>query len=385
MEALEIGVYVHVPFCVNKCPYCDFNSYSGKDDLREEYVDSLCKEMAMVAEDALRIGERLQASTLYIGGGTPTLLSGEQIRRILRACAKYLGWNRGVETTVEANPGTIDYDSARELRQAGVNRISLGVQSLDVSMLRSLGRVHGVDEALGAFEGCRAAGFENINLDLMYALPGQSAGHWETTLRKAIRLAPEHLSLYPLAVEEGTPFHRLQSAGKLTVPSDDEAAEMYEAAEALLAQAGYEHYEISNWAAGRTTFRCRHNLIYWMNRPYLGFGAGAHSYVFGRRYNNVLLPERYVDLVNARALPVDHGEQIDADLEMRETIILGLRLLDGISRREFADRFARGLDDVFGAVVDRLEAEGLLFSQGDRVALTSRGILLGNEVFRAFI
>lgn len=385
MKKVEAGIYIHIPFCIRKCLYCDFNSYASNDALKTAYVDALCREVAMVAGGASGTSKRFEASTLYIGGGTPSLLSEQEIEKILLACATYVGWNPDVETTVEANPETIDYDRALELRSLGVNRISLGVQSLDDGMLQQLGRVHSAERALQSFEACRDAGFENISVDLMYALPDQSVDHWTKTLRRVIALAPEHLSLYSLTIEEGTGFHCLWSEGRLQVPGEDEAAEMYEASEYLLAEAGYEHYEISNWAAAQGSFRCRHNLTYWLNQPYLGFGAGAHSYINGTRFNNVLSPEGYVSLVSSGTVPVDQVEEIDVNLEMKETAFLGLRLVDGISRREFLGRFACTLDEVFGTVIDRLVADGLLVNRGDRVALTSKGRLLGNEVFVAFL
>ncbi|MCL5962638.1 MAG: radical SAM family heme chaperone HemW [Chloroflexi bacterium] len=383
MDTAKVGVYVHIPFCVRKCLYCDFNSYAGRDGLREAYVGALCAEMALVAEEASRAGVTLEACSLYFGGGTPSLLSTSQMERILFASQRHLGWNPDLETTIEANPGTIDGPKARETRSLGISRISLGFQSMDDVMLRRLGRIHSVKEALEAYEACRGGGFENINIDLMYALPGQSLGHWETTLSGVIELAPEHFSLYPLTIEDGTPFERLLSRGKLTLPSDDEAAEMYECAAAVLDDAGYRQYEISNWSVEGA--RCLHNLVYWRNRPYLGFGAGAHSFWRGKRFSNTMRPESYIRRLERGEGAMEFQEEIGLDLEMKETAILGLRLVEGIAHSEFSQRFSRRLDDVFGREVARLVADGLVQNGHERLALTVRGRLLANEAFVAFL
>lgn len=385
LKQASVGVYVHIPFCQKKCLYCDFNSYSGKDSLRAAYVEALCREMALAPASAAQAGEELRAATLYIGGGTPSLLAPGQLASVLTAARKHLGWDDTLETTIEANPGTIDLARARALRHLGINRLSLGFQSLDDRLLRRLGRIHRAKDALAAYAACRSAGFDNVNVDLMFALPGQSHEDWTDTLSRVIELAPEHLSLYPLAIEEGTPFSRLFAEGRLVAPDDDEAAAMYESAARMLASAGYEQYEISNWALGQNRFRCRHNVTYWLNHPYLGFGAGAHSWAGGRRYSNHLGPQEYIDRVGRGESPLNQAEDIGLDLEMKETVILGLRLVDGIGRREFAERFSRTLDQVFGSVIVQLAEDGLLLASHDRLALTSRGRLLANEAFVAVI
>jgi oxygen-independent coproporphyrinogen-3 oxidase len=304
------------------------------------------------------------------------------------------------EITVEANPGTVDAAGLRRLRRAGVNRLSLGVQSYDDRLLAILARIHTAADADAAVRDARAAGFENLNLDLMMGLPQQSLGDWQATLQRALVQAPQHLSLYVLAVEEGTSLAARIERGALPAPDDDLAAEMYEWAQEALARAGYDHYEISNWAC--TGYACRHNLIYWRNKPYLGLGAGAHSWLGGRRWSNLRDPEGYIQalvpqslqgdqsLLGDPGLPVVEVETIDRALEMSETMMMGLRLLDeGVSYARFEQRFGVPMEQVYGDEIAAAVEEGLLERVpergADRVRLTGRGALLGNRVFVRFV
>lgn len=380
------AVYVHIPFCRAKCAYCDFNSYAGKDGLHEAYVGALCQE-------AERFWQECSPATgvitsVYIGGGTPTILSADQLGRILSASAPARLRAAECEVTVEANPGTVDAGSLGALRRRGVNRLSLGVQSLDDNALKLLGRVHDAAEARRVVALARAAGFDNVNLDFIYGLPWQSlapdpVGGWRRTLREAARLDPEHLSLYALSVEPGTPLHVWVERGEVEVPGEDQVADMYSLAEDILREAGYEHYEISNWA--RPGRECRHNLVYWANEPYVGFGAGAHSYVDGRRRSNVAEPAEYVRRVTERLEVVESDEAIGPDLEMAETLFLGLRRGLGVSHSEFRRRFGCELADRYGPTIAELVRSGLLATDADGIRLTPRGRLLGNEVFVRFL
>jgi oxygen-independent coproporphyrinogen-3 oxidase len=291
------------------------------------------------------------------------------------------------EVTVEANPDDRGFEWYRAVRAIGVNRLSLGVQSFDDAMLGRLGRRHDARAAVEAVELARRAGFDNLSLDLMFALPDQDLAHWEATLDRALALAPDHLSLYNLTVESDTPFGAWAAAGKLTVPDDDLAADMYQAAIDRLGAADYEHYEISNWARRdlTRTYQARHNLRYWRNQPYFGVGAGAHSCFGGFRYANLRAPLKYVRAIEAGRSPVESVEAIDRSLEMAETMMLGLRLAEGISASRFRDRFGMTPDEAYGETLAELRSYGLLRPDPHRVALTERGKFLGNEVFARFL
>jgi oxygen-independent coproporphyrinogen-3 oxidase len=332
------------------------------------------------ASEPFRIG------SIFLGGGTPSLLSPLQIGRILDAGRE---WDvvPGAEITIEANPDDPSLDYLRAIREAGVNRLSFGVQSFDDTLLRKLGRRHGGAKAIAAFDLARQAGFDNVSIDLMFALPGQTLALWEDTVARAVALEPDHLSLYNLTVETGTPFGDWAAAGKLSVPDDDAAADMYELAIDRLGAAGYRHYEISNWAHldGERDLRAHHNLRYWRNQPYFGIGAGAHSSYAGHRYANLLAPREYIARQGDGRSTVDSIERIEPDLEMGETMLLGLRLDEGVEVAAFHKRFNRTPDDAYGRVLAELRDNGLLAAEGDPIRLTQRGRLLGNEVFYRFL
>ncbi len=384
----SVSLYIHIPFCKAKCTYCDFNSYAGLEHLFESYVRALIEEMRLAGQS-----RRLRAATIYLGGGTPTVLPLALLRDIFRACRRSFLAPEGIETTVEANPGTVDEDYLAGLLELGVNRLSLGVQSFDDGELRLLGRIHTSREAVEAYRWAREVGFANINLDLIYGLPAQTLDGWRSTLRRALSLRPEHLSLYCLTLEEHTPLAQQVAKGEIPAPDDDLAADMYILAEEMLAEAGYTHYEISNWAKQIPMTNdqipktaCRHNLTYWRNRPYLGFGAGAHSYFGQRRWHNVLRPEEYIERLWQGESPVAESEEIDEATEMAETMILGLRLVnEGVNFEDFEGRFGRRLEEVYGEELRELKGLGLIEVNSEGVRLTARGRLLGNEVFERFL
>jgi oxygen-independent coproporphyrinogen-3 oxidase len=388
------GLYVHVPFCVHKCSYCDFVSYSGREALYARYVAAVLAELAQrlpTWTDASAHPWRLD--TLFVGGGTPTVLPSDALCRLIAAIRPHL--TADAEITMEANPGTVDAASLDALRQAGVNRLSLGVQSLDSALLRLLGRVHSAAEAVAAWHAARAVGFENINLDLMYGLPQQTLAKWRATLEGALALQPEHLSLYVLSLEEGTPLAARVAAGACPSPDEALAADMYELASTLLERAGYVHYEISNWARrspgdgpGREALprlACRHNLGYWRNEPYLGLGVAAHSYNGRERTANTADPDDYLARsANGQSATVSR-EATTRDLELAETMMLGLRLMVGVTWEAFATRFGADLRALYGSEIERLCDEGLLEADARGICLTQRGYLLGNRVFGAFL
>ncbi len=399
-----VSLYIHVPFCRAKCAYCDFNSYSGLDHLFEKYVPALQREMRWVksaqqigATVPCRRGRSLKVNTIYLGGGTPTVLPLALLGEILDACREHFTIAEETEITVEANPGTVDGSYLAGLLEMGANRLSLGAQSFHDDELLLLGRIHTAAQAVESYRLAREVGFGTVNLDLIYGLPRQTLSSWQAirpcswqaTLRQAIHLRPDHLSLYCLSVEEDTPLGQHIARGELPAPDPDLAAEMYTLAEETLDRAGYVHYEISNWA--QPGHECHHNLTYWRNQSYLGLGAGAHSYFDRKRWHNVLSPTEYITRLEADwqgPFPpsVKEVEEIDNSLEMAETMILGLRLVqEGVGLADFRERFGRELMDVYGGEVREMVQAGLLEVDGERVRLTARGRLLGNEVFQRFL
>jgi len=397
MRPVSLALYVHIPFCQAKCPYCDFNSYAGLEALMAPYVDALIAEMALWREPT----RDARLTTVFFGGGTPSFLPLAETERILAALRRSFRLEPGAEITVEANPGSADSARLAGLRRLGFDRLSLGVQSFqdnELSASGGLGRIHSATEAREAYRAARRAGFENVNLDLIYGLPGQPLEAWQRTLAEAIDLRPEHLSLYALTLEEGTPLAADVAGGRVPAPDPDLAADMYLWAGDALAAAGYQQYEISNWAL--TGRRCRHNLVYWHNQPYLGLGAGAHSCLGGFRFAAIRDPRQYVSLVTATSASPPNGglrgflarlRHLETAVEvtdtraMAETVILGLRLVEGLNLAAFRRRFGVGLLSVYEPAVADLTALGLLEPAGGCLRLTPRGRLLSNEAFVRFL
>ncbi len=380
-------LYLHIPFCHRRCSYCDFNTYANMESRIEAYVDALCAELAMLAagpQPATPLSPEAAAlrPTIFLGGGTPTMLTLAQMERVLAAAAAVVPLN-GAEITCEANPGTVlERDYLRGLRGMGINRLSMGVQSLHDPTLRVLGRIHTAEEARRSFEDARAAGFANISLDFIFGLPGQTLEQWEHTLETIVTWGPEHFSLYALILEERTPLYAQVTSGRVSVPDDDATAAMYEAAMERLDAAGYEHYEISNWTRGQP---CHHNLAYWLNSDYLAAGAGAHGHVYPRRYCNMPGIDEYIRAVQARRRPIAETTTLTpTDLEA-ETMMMGLRLSRGVGFEHFAARCGRPLEVVYGPTLHDLAARGLIEQDEGRVRLSARGRMLGNRVFERFV
>jgi oxygen-independent coproporphyrinogen III oxidase len=375
-----VSLYLHIPFCHTRCYYCDFNTYAGILPLKEPYVRALTTEIGLaglLAQPA-DSGPR-RARTIFFGGGTPSLLSVEQIERLLRACRTAFVVDEDAEITLEANPGTLNREQLKGLRTAGVNRLSLGSQSFDAELLKTLGRIHSPEQITQALYNARAAGFTSINLDFMFGLPGQTMRHWHETLDQALSLRPEHLSLYSLIIEEGTPFHTWTQEGKITPGDEDLCADMYEYADERLQAEGYENYEISNWAL--PGHQSQHNLTYWQNLPYLGMGAGAHSSFGGRRFSNILDPTEYIRQLKAKQRPEAESEIVGRAQEMSETAFLGLRTAAGLHLPTFEQRFGEPFAQFVGDRLHIVEEAGLLEQAQDWLRLSKRGRLLGNEVF----
>ncbi|HEY6539834.1 MAG TPA: radical SAM family heme chaperone HemW [Ktedonobacteraceae bacterium] len=375
-----ISLYLHIPFCHTRCYYCDFNTYAGILPLREPYVRALLSEVALAGEQARHSDDSLRrARTIFFGGGTPSLLTVGQVRRLLDACRAAFTLDEDAEITLEANPGTLTREKLVGLREAGINRLSLGSQSFDAQLLKTLGRIHTPAEITGAVNAARAAGFTSINLDFMFGLPGQRMQHWQETLEQALALRPEHLSLYSLIIEEGTPFFEWTQEGRIIPGDEDLCADMYEYADERLQAAGYVNYEISNWAL--PGHQSRHNLTYWRNLPYIGMGAGAHSFFASKRFSNERDPQHYINTLKKRQLPVVESETIEKAQEMSETAFLGLRTAEGLHLPTFEERFATPFASFAGDRLRLVDEAGLLEQSEGWLRLSKRGRLLGNEVF----
>lgn len=379
-----IGIYIHVPFCAHICPYCDFTTYAGKENLIPTYVD------AVIAEIEMRAGEARQrdVSTIYLGGGTPSLLSPDDIARILTTLNTHLTVWPDAEITMEANPNSLSNELLAGFRQAGVSRLSVGAQTLDRRGLRTLGRQHESSDVLTALATAQAVGFERVNLDFIFGWPGQTRESWQRDLQQIIELGengPDHLSLYSLIVEPGTPFADAQARGILHMPDDDATADLYEDAIAILADAGWSHYEIANWSRTRDGYS-RHNAIYWQHGDYLGIGAGAFGTIDGNRAMNHLLPEHYINAINNGGLAHSNIEELDEETARGETMMLGLRLLaDGVDADKFRQRHGISLEECFGESLDRMTTLGMIESTGRGVRLTTRGMMLANSVVTEFL
>jgi oxygen-independent coproporphyrinogen-3 oxidase len=407
MRPVPLSVYIHIPFCAVRCAYCDFNSYAGLEMLMPAYMEAVRQELVQVGQGLpqgpARSGDPhlAEVHSVFFGGGTPSLLPPESIEATLQTLRGGFAVAEDCEITLEANPGTVGRQDLERLRRAGVNRLSLGAQSAQPDELRLLDRAHTFDDVAAAVEQARRSGFDNVNLDLIYGLPWQRSEAWDDTLRRTIDLRPDHLSLYALSLEHGTPLRAWVERGLVAAPDPDRAAKMYQAACGRLHEAGFVQYEISNWARdgdGRResdlpAFACRHNVQYWRNRPYLGIGAGAHGYALDWRYANVLSPKVYIERIReggSSAAPcssaVAERTRIDLPTEMDETMLLGFRLTrEGIRWSGFRDRFAEDAEGRYGPRLRRLEADGLIERGPDVIRLSPRGRLLGNRVFQAFV
>lgn len=370
-----LAVYLHIPFCRVRCPYCDFNTYAGMQSLMPAYVEALCR---VIAREGATSGFRA-ARTVYFGGGTPSLLEPGQVSQLIAAVDAVLPLTADCEITLEANPVTADAARFSGYRAAGVNRLSFGVQSFTDRLLKVLGRDHDAAQAKRALHLARQAGFHSVSLDLMYAVPDQSLADWQHDVDAALALAPEHLSLYCLTVEAATPYARWVANGKLRLPVDDIAADMYALAREHMAAAGYEHYEISNWALpGKEG---QHNQIYWRYEPYLGLGAGAHGYNDGVRTEEIRAPREYIERALCGDTTVLRSEKINRSMAMEETIFLNLRLLRrGIPRREFAARFGPDPASLLAEELAELIRANLVVVDESAIRLASNGYFLANEV-----
>ncbi len=379
-NSLPAALYIHIPFCVRKCRYCDFVSYPYNESNARLYITGLRREIE------LRVGGKLDKrwplSTVFIGGGTPTCLSTAMLLEIINFIKGHFILSSGVEFTIEANPGTVDADKLSALRRAGVNRLSLGAQACTEATLGILGRIHTHAQTVAAVRQAREAGFENVNMDLIFEVPGQTLTEWQCCLEQVVALQPEHVSAYGLQLEEGTPLKEQVDSGLLQPCVEEDGLAMYRAAAEILKTAGLEQYEISNFA--RSGRQCCHNLVYWHNEEYLGLGPAAHSRLGGVRMSNEANLIDYMTRLNTGALPVAWSEDITPENDIFETIFLGLRMICGLDLERFRQRFGRPLSQMYPGLTESLVNKGLLERRGNHLRLTQRGLMVANEVMCEF-
>lgn len=414
LNTKEIGIYIHIPFCRSKCYYCDFNSYAKKDYLIPEYCNALIKEIGLYSdrlkrkyekskkldeltlsdssdssessesnEDKVYDSEEIKVKSIYIGGGTPSLLPSRYICQIINECMKCYNVTENAEITIEANPGTITREKFKAYKKAGINRLSIGLQAWQNRLLKDIGRIHTAEDFANNLYMAREAGFVNISADLIFGLPGQSLDEWEETLEKVTNEGIEHLSCYDLKIEEGTVLENKVREGKIRPIEDELDRDMYHMATKKLKNKGFRHYEISNFS--KPGYESKHNLIYWKGEEYIGLGAGAHSYFKSKRYNNIEKPEDYVYNISIGKSTIENIQNITEKDKISEYLILGLRLIDGISVKEFKNKFSKELFELYGENIDILIERGLLCFLRERIKLTPLGLDLANQVFVEFI
>lgn len=385
----EFGLYIHIPFCRQKCFYCDFPSFAGREKKIDKYLQALEQEFALLRQrvyqkdNARDTESKFAPRTIYIGGGTPTALNAHQLAKLLEIVQKYVTVAEAEEFTVEMNPGTVDREKLWLLQQAGVNRLSVGVQSFDDNCLQKIGRIHTAQEAVDTIELAYNLGFDNISLDLIYGLPQQDREILTQSVARALTLPVQHISIYGLQLEEGTAFHRMEALGKLQLPADELVEEMHDYIVKKLPEAGYQRYEISNYAL--PGYESKHNLSYWQDVDYLGLGSGAHSYWQGTRYENPRGIDDYISALEAGRLPANVEEQVDRQAHMEEYCFLGLRTAAGIDKNLFQQKFGVDLLTVYGRTIEKLVARDLLQHTAKGIALTPLGMKYGNQVFAEFL
>lgn len=370
------ALYLHIPFCEKRCLYCDFYTVAGVETRIPDYISALQKEIALRAAE--EFWQRQRFATIFFGGGTPSLLSPAQVAEILEACFSRLFFSPELEITLETNPGTITNEQLAQYRAIGINRLSFGVQSFHPEELRLLDRIHSPEQAQAALLGARYAGFENLSLDLIFALPKQTQKIWRENLKHAVELEPNHISAYNLTIETGTPLDRAIAQGKIQPLTEEEEREMYEFTIAFLAQNGYQQYEISNFA--QPGFTARHNIKYWDGSAYLGLGASAHSYDGKRRFWNVANLRKYLECLARNELAEENGEELTAQQAQFEFAFLGLRQTRGVDLREFQRKFRKPFEKVFNGAAQEMEREGLLVRDNEFLRLSREGIFLCDEI-----
>lgn len=371
----NISLYVHIPFCKQKCFYCDFKSYAGIEELENDYIDALILEIRNKCKGYL-------IKTLFIGGGTPSYLSENNLSKLLKELNK-LSFLDDAEKTIECNPGTLSDEKIKIIKENNINRISMGLQTTKNSLLKNIGRIHTIEEFKANYKRVRELGIENINIDIMFGLPNQSLEDYKETLEDIVKLNPEHISAYSLIIEEGTYFYKLYEENKLNVPNEDDERRMYEITKEILEDNNYKQYEISNYAKeGR---ECRHNKVYWELDEYIGVGVSASSFIDEKRIKNIDNIKEYIERINSN---IDVSESIVANSlkeDMEEFMFLGLRMIEGVSIDKFKDKFSKDINDVYGEIINKNKKLGLLDEKNRRIYLTDKGIEVSNWVMSEFI
>lgn len=384
MKKRDLELYLHLPFCVRKCNYCDFFSAAGSEEEQEAYVQAMVQEIRQYQKTF----QLYEVKTVFLGGGTPSLLSERQAEQIFQALYDAFEIDRDAEITMEMNPGTVNLEKLKKYKKIGVNRLSIGLQSAQNHELKMLGRIHTYEDFLETWKEVEQAGFENRNIDLMSALPGQKLKTWEDTLKKVLALQPEHISAYSLILEEGTPFYNWYEAGRFEsgdweLPSEEEEYRMGERTIEILQAAGMHRYEISNYA--KPGKECRHNLGYWERTEYLGIGAGASSLIGEKRFNHIRNRKEYIEMIRRGESVETEQERLSITSRMEEFMYLGLRKTEGISRTAFRNCFRKSLEEVYGTVIEKLSDEKLIECDGDKVRLSHRGMDVSNCVLAEFL
>jgi len=380
------GIYVHIPFCQSKCPYCSFVSYQDVDtNIKNRYMQALSQQAQEMAAHTWTRARKFHS--LYIGGGTPSTVDTSAMADFVAACLESFDFTfepqRSPEVTMEANPNTVNRAMLKKLKQAGINRLSIGTQSFSDAMLKGIGRKHSAQDCIQAVKYARDAGFTNLSLDLMYGLPGQDIPGWKKSLEAAAELAPEHLSVYELTIEEHTPFGDQVRQGRLDLPGEDVALSMFELAQEVLSARGYEQYEISNYA--RKGFQCIHNINYWENGSYIGLGSGAVSCFSGTRIQSEENPERFINMISRKQKAFKEGEFLPLDARFRESVIMGLRMTNGVSISLLEKQYGLAPEKYYGETLEALLMEGFLEEKENRLRFTKRGMLLANRIMAQLV
>jgi oxygen-independent coproporphyrinogen III oxidase len=371
----EISLYIHIPFCKQKCFYCDFPSYASIDYLKDDYVEALCKEINEKVKD-------YKIKSIFIGGGTPSYLETHQIYNLLKTISN-LNLNKDIEFTMECNPGTLDEEKLKTMINGGVNRISMGLQAVQNSLLKDIGRIHNFKQFEENFKLVRKVGFKNINVDLMFGLPNQSVDEWIESLETIAKLQPDHISSYSLIVEEGTPFYKLWERNKLILPSEEEERSMYSITKEILKEYEYNQYEISNYS--RRGYECIHNKVYWKCEEYLGVGSASSSFINGKRIKNIEDVKSYIEKINKGESIVEEEFQNSQKDDMEEYMFMGLRMMEGINIIKFKEKFEIDINSIYKDVIDKNINKGLLTLENNKLRLTEKGVELSNGVMSDFI
>ena len=374
----KISLYIHIPFCAQKCLYCDFPSFARKDHLRKAYIEALNKEIISLREKH----NNLEINTIFIGGGTPSVLEANELECLLKEVAK-LNMAKEVEYSMECNPGNLTEEKLEVMKKYGVNRISMGLQAKQDNLLKGLGRIHNYKTFKENFLLAKKVGFNNINVDLMFGLPNQSLNEWEETLREIISLEPAHISAYSLIIEEGTAFYNLYENDKLKLPTEEEERKMYHLAKRILEENGFNQYEISNYA--KEGKECRHNLAYWNMDNWIGVGSAAASYINGKRIKNISSVEEYINSIKDKGEAVEEIINNSKNDNMEEFMFMGLRKINGIDENEFKNRFSMNINDVYGEILNKYIGEGLLIRESGRIFLSEKGIEISNVIMADFL